>query len=356
LEKNKMMETKKRSILAIITGGVAMLAALFILAGMAGPTAAQGSRIALSSPVALNAKADVLGQPASDGTVVGSLPANSRGTIMGGPFNTGDWYWVDFTGGTRGYVPRSVLVVVDARYTPVPTGVAGSPTAGAPSATAVTSPTAVPTQDAALGQYTGLMLAEMNGGGNVRVAPGVENRRLKTWPKGRRVLLYEEAKDNKGDVWYRVSEPPEEPMWVHTSLISKLELVKFEAAKFRGKWINVNITQQIVTAYEGAKPVKVTLTSTGTAKDPTELGTWKIYWRLPKQDMEGGNLASDDYYSLKDVPFPQYFHTSGEGFHGTYWHDDFGKRRSHGCVNLSTPMSEWLYGWAKIGTDVWVHN
>ena len=317
---------------------------------------AQEQRMPLNSDVALTASTNVLGQPAADGPVVISLPANARGVILGGPFNTGNWYWVDFTGGTRGYVPARALAVVDGSYTPVPTGAVPTGTQVSGSPTAVTIPTAVPTQDSELGAYTGLMLGQMNTGGNVRVAPGTENRKLKTWPQGRRVLLYEEAKDSKGDAWYRVSEPPEEPMWVHSSLIDEVAPVKFEAAKFKGKWINVSIGQQIVTAYEGAKPIKVTLASTGTLKDPTELGTWKIYWRLPKQDMEGGNLASDDYYSLKDVPFPQYFHTSGEGFHGTYWHDNFGYRRSHGCVNLSTPMSEWLYGWAKIGTDVWVHN
>jgi len=41
--------------------------------------------------------------------------------------------------------------------------------------------------------------------------------------------------------------------------------------------------------------------------------------------------------------------------HGTYWHDDFGRPHSHGCVNLSTPMSEWFYGFANLGTIVYVH-
>jgi lipoprotein-anchoring transpeptidase ErfK/SrfK len=72
--------------------------------------------------------------------------------------------------------------------------------------------------------------------------------------------------------------------------------------------------------------------------------------------MKGGSLAAGDYYFLKDVPYPQYFHNSGEGLHGTYWHDDFGRPHSHGCVNLSTPMSEWFYKWANVGMTVWVHK
>ena len=110
-----------------------------------------------------------------------------------------------------------------------------------------------------------------------------------------------------------------------------------------------------MTAYAGGKPVLVTLASTGKGKNITNVGTWKIYWRLPKQTMEGGNLASGDYYKLKDVPYPQYFHASGEGLHGTFWHDNFGRPMSHGCVNLSTPIAGWFYNWANIGTVVYVH-
>ncbi len=116
-----------------------------------------------------------------------------------------------------------------------------------------------------------------------------------------------------------------------------------------------DITQQIVTAYNGAVPERVTLASTGTATHPTNLGVQKIYWRLPTQEMIGGNKASGDYYDLPDVPYVQYFNTTGEALHGTYWHDNFGRPMSHGCVNLSIPMSQWFYGWAGIGTVVYVH-
>jgi hypothetical protein len=357
--------TRAAGRIAIVIGMVALAVVALAVASGAGTASAQERRIALSSQVALTAGTNVLDQPAADGSTIITLPANAQGVVLGGPFNAGDWYWVDFVGGTRGYVQGRVLALVDDRYTPVPSGTAArTSTATAtrtPAAsvtrvvTATVQPTATP-GGSVLGKYAGLWLGELNSGGNVRTAPGTENTRIKTWPAGRRVLVYEQARDRGGDAWYRVSEPPEQTMWMHSDLIDKVADVKFEAGRFTGKWINVNISQQIVTAYDGARPVMVTLASTGTTKDPTEIGVWRIYWRLPKQDMEGGNLASGDYYSLKDVPYPQYFHTSGEGFHGTYWHDDFGHRRSHGCVNLSTPMSEWLYGWANIGTTVWVHN
>lgn len=308
---------------------------------------AQEQRFALNSVAATTASIPLREQPASDGPVITNLPVNARSIVMGGPFND-NWYWLEYNG-TRGYTQGRFLVVVDDKYTPVPVTTPGGTVVPA----TATPDTSIPSSP---GTYNDLWIGEMATGGNVRVGPGLDQRILKGWWAGRRLLLYQAVNDSKGDVWYRVSDPPEAPMYVHSSLVRKVALVKYEGARYKGRWININISQQVVTAYEDGVPVKVTLASTGTGKNLTELGVWKIYYRLPKQDMKGGSLASEDYYFLKDVPYPQYFHTSGEGLHGTYWHDDFGRPHSHGCVNLSTPMSEWFYGWAKIGTVVYVHN
>lgn len=311
--------------------------------------------------------------------IVATMPVDARSTVISGPLN-GGWYLLDYNG-TRGYANGRYLKLAQEGTSPTPPGVPTAATSGStPSAIPSEGTSPVPTQQAitptvarptptatpalvppypapaAPGDYTGLWLGEMSAQGSVRVGPGTEQKRLKSWGKGRRVLLYGAVTDSKGEYWYRVSEPPEAPMYVHSSLIRTVAPVKFEAARYKGRWININISQQIVTAYEDGAPVKVTLTSTGTSRNPTELGVWKIYHRLPKQDMKGGSRATGDYYYLKDVPYPQYFHMSGEGLHGTYWHDNFGRRMSHGCVNLSTPMAGWFYGWANVGTTVYVHN
>ncbi len=346
-------KANKREIMRLWQVGV--LAALLFVGIVATQSAssvqAQEQRLALNSPAATTASAPLREQPASDGAVITTMPVNARSIVMGGPFND-NWYWLDYNG-TRGYTQGRFLVVVDDKYTPIP-----ATTPGAGSGTAVPSATATPdsTIPSSAGTYTNLWIGEMATGGNVRVGPGLDQKILKGWWAGRRLLLYQAVTDSKGDVWYRVSDPPEAPMYVHSSLVRKVMPVKYEGARYKGRWVNISISQQVVTAYEDGIPVKVTLTSTGTGKNLTELGVWKIYYRLPKQDMKGGSLASEDYYFLKDVPYPQYFHTSGEALHGTFWHDDFGRPHSHGCVNLSTPMSEWFYGWAKIGTVVYVHN
>jgi lipoprotein-anchoring transpeptidase ErfK/SrfK len=357
--------------------GLIALIVIFMLGALGATgtrvTHAQAARIALDSVVATTTGVNLRSQPDASGDVVVAMPVNARAIVIGGPFND-SWYWLDYNG-TRGYASGKFLVLVDDKYTPMPletatatstpigTVIAPPPVStGGPQPTQVggATPTITSTPDytapSTPGDYNGLWLGEMSQGGNVRNGPGLTSKVVKGWWAGRRVLLYQAVTDEQGGVWYRVSEPPEAPLYVHASLVRRIGPVIFETARYRGKWINVNLTQQIVTAYDGGTPVKVTLVSTGKAKTPTERGTWKIYWRLPKQTMEGGNLASGDYYRLENVPFPQYFHISGESFHGTYWHDNFVRPMSHGCVNMTTPMSGWLYGWAGIGTIVYVHN
>jgi lipoprotein-anchoring transpeptidase ErfK/SrfK len=105
------------------------------------------------------------------------------------------------------------------------------------------------------------------------------------------------------------------------------------------KWIEVDLTNQRLTAYEGTTPVLDTLVSTGLANTPTVVGEFRIYWKLAAVDMAGPG------YYLPAVPYTMYFYR-GYALHGTYWHDNFGHPMSHGCVNLRTEDAQWLYDWA----------
>ena len=114
------------------------------------------------------------------------------------------------------------------------------------------------------------------------------------------------------------------------------------------RWIDVNLSQQMVYAYEGNTVVNSFLVSTGTWQYPTVTGKYHIYVKYRYTDMAGPG------YYLPNVPYTMYFYR-GYGLHGTYWHHNFGTPMSHGCVNLSIPDSEWLYNWASVGTLVNVH-
>ncbi|PIE79513.1 MAG: hypothetical protein CSA11_11820 [Chloroflexi bacterium] len=118
------------------------------------------------------------------------------------------------------------------------------------------------------------------------------------------------------------------------------------------RWIDVNLSAQVLTAYEGNVPVMTTAVSTGTYLYPTVTGQFSIYLRHPHQTMNG-YLLGYDYY-LPDVPYVQYFYR-GFALHGTYWHNNFGTPMSHGCVNLPTDKAQWLYNWSDYGTLVNIH-
>lgn len=113
-------------------------------------------------------------------------------------------------------------------------------------------------------------------------------------------------------------------------------------------WLEVNLTQQRLYAYEGDTLVRSFVVSTGTWQHPTVTGNYRIYI---KQRYD--NMAGPGYY-LPDVPYTMYFY-KGYAIHGTYWHNNFGTPMSHGCVNLSIPDAEWVYNFSSIGTLVYVH-
>jgi lipoprotein-anchoring transpeptidase ErfK/SrfK len=123
-----------------------------------------------------------------------------------------------------------------------------------------------------------------------------------------------------------------------------------------GNWVQVNLYEQNLVAYEGGQPVYATLVSSGLDKWATEPGLFQVYARL-RDDRMRGAYAPDksDYYYLEAVPYVLYF-DGDRALHGEYWHDRLGFKRSHGCVNLAPLDARWLYNWAEPGTPVWVFD
>ena len=114
------------------------------------------------------------------------------------------------------------------------------------------------------------------------------------------------------------------------------------------RWIDVDLTNQRVYAYEGDTVVNSFIVSTGTWLTPTITGQYNIYIKYLSNKMSGPG------YYLPDVPYIMYFH-GNYGLHGTYWHNNFGTPMSHGCVNLSIADAGWLYEFSSVGTLVNIH-
>ena len=118
------------------------------------------------------------------------------------------------------------------------------------------------------------------------------------------------------------------------------------------RWVDVNLTLQTLTAYEGNEPIYQTLISSGRPPYYTVTGQFRVYYRLEEQTMDGRRLGFD--YVTPGVPHVQYFY-GDFAIHGATWHNDFGTPVSHGCVNVTPADAEWLYNWMSYGTLVSVH-
>lgn len=112
------------------------------------------------------------------------------------------------------------------------------------------------------------------------------------------------------------------------------------------KWIDVDLSEQRVVAYEGRRQVKAFIISSGLPGSPTVTGAFRIWAKTPIQDMFGGNRAAGDDYYLEDVQWVQYFHQN-YAFHGATWHNNFGQPMSRGCINMRNEDAEWLFAWAS---------
>ncbi|MDP9374332.1 MAG: L,D-transpeptidase, partial [Chloroflexota bacterium] len=120
--------------------------------------------------------------------------------------------------------------------------------------------------------------------------------------------------------------------------------------------IDVDLSEQYLTAYEGDEIVWEGYISSGKSSDPTPTGTYTIFSKVRVQDMSGPdpNLPGGAYFQ-PEVPYVMYFAGGGYAIHGVYWHSAFGSPRSHGCVGMPLGGASFLFNWATIGTTVTIH-
>jgi hypothetical protein len=123
------------------------------------------------------------------------------------------------------------------------------------------------------------------------------------------------------------------------------------------KRIVIDKSEQKLYAYEGDVLFMEESISTGLQFTPTPVGKFTIFRMTPTRYMQGPIPGvSTDTYDLPGVPWDLYFTDDGAVIHGAYWHDRFGRRWSHGCVNLSPDKAKILYSWAQLGMPVEVRD
>jgi lipoprotein-anchoring transpeptidase ErfK/SrfK/LysM repeat protein len=186
-----------------------------------------------------------------------------------------------------------------------------------------------------------------------RLTPGGEqNPQASKYQRYDLVQIF--ATERSGDqVWYLVGRH----QWINQVYVGKVTPAarpsEVEAREPDAAWIEVNLFEQTLAAYEGDRMVYASLVSTGLRGWDTPPGLFEVSLRFQWRKMSGA-YGRPDYYFLEDVPWTMYFNQD-IALHTAYWHDGFGYRHSHGCVNLAPLDARWLYDWAPETTWVWVH-
>ena len=148
--------------------------------------------------------------------------------------------------------------------------------------------------------------------------------------------------DDKFKVYYYVRAE-------HVRLLTTEELAPLSPnISNADKRIEVRLKDQMVLAYEMNNLVYATRASTGgrlsSGTYTTPAGDYITFHKRPTRHMAAGDLAASGF-DLPGVPWVTYITQSGISFHGTYWHNDYGRPRSHGCINLTPQAAKWLFRW-----------
>ncbi len=133
---------------------------------------------------------------------------------------------------------------------------------------------------------------------------------------------------------------------------SDITIIRKQPRRYNGigpsdKWVEVRVTWGYLAAYKGDNLEYVTAISPGvdginSAKHATARGKHHVDWKLYSGDMSGHDRGKD--WFVDEVPWVQYYKGS-YALHGAWWHNNFGRPMSHGCINLSPPDARELFNW-----------
>lgn len=130
-----------------------------------------------------------------------------------------------------------------------------------------------------------------------------------------------------------------------TAIAQRIETLK----KSQQRWLEVDLSDQQLRAWQGENPSYTTIVSTGKPVTPTYPGIFTIQRKLPQDRMRGAD------YDVPNVPDVMYYHR-GYAIHGAYWHNQFGTPVSHGCINVPLEAAQQLFQWTSVGTPVVIHE
>lgn len=162
--------------------------------------------------------------------------------------------------------------------------------------------------------------------------------------------VYDAVEANDGWIWYDIGGG----RWIPQTHVGLVDVdPRPEGVGPTDYWTEVDLYEQTFAAYVGDQMVFASLISSGLNRWPTHEGLFQVWSRHIYTKMSGAE-GKVDYYFIEDVPHTMFF-DDDIALHGAFWHDRFGYKHSHGCVNMPPKVAEWVYEWsANAPTDLWV--
>ncbi|CAN5528228.1 hypothetical protein BH23CHL5_BH23CHL5_13880 [soil metagenome] len=216
----------------------------------------------------------------------------------------------------------------------------------------------IPVEDWDPSIWQGATLSETN----VRREPTTESPVAEVLPAGAQITVDDWVKGEEvfqgADQWSKLGEG----RYVYTRNVGRNAPVMPPPlpadSPTVGRWIDVHLTQQLMTAYEGRDPVRVIVTTTGMSGWETPEGQFWISVRVPNETMRSGAIGAEHFYQLDNVLFTQYFTPEGHAIHFAWWRtrETIGRPGSHGCLNALLDDARFLWDWADVGTMLVVRS
>jgi len=209
--------------------------------------------------------------------------------------------------------------------------------------------------------------------------PNLNSERVYRFYGGTVYHIVDAFEDAQGTGWYKVFDefPMQDPpyQWVLARDVRRIPRAEMSPIHpFAGeKRIEVDLCKQRLTCYEGTRIAFITLISSGVGIQQiqwevevdgvvtietvnvdlaTAVGETNVLLKQPSRHMTNRPMKAGDppplveVFDLPGIPWNIFFDLSGTAIHGAYWHNDFGVKRSHGCLNVSCEAARWVYRWA----------
>ena len=189
-------------------------------------------------------------------------------------------------------------------------------------------------------------------GVTVRKGAGITSDKTGTLSSAERVKVLEEVFGEwvgNNNLWYKIDGGKYAGNYVFSDYVTPMlqpqaprDFTIPEGVNQGDNWLDVNLTQKVLTLFAYDKPLFATYISPGRKGNETQTGIYRIWYKLKKTDMRGGPPLHSYYYHLTDIPWTM-FYNYDYAIHGTYWHDKFGMPQSAGCTNMTQGDAKYIF-------------